>query len=124
MPDETGPQQCWRNLSLLGFSTRWIYAWRALDVETISTLVGENIEFHQSPDGASEPLRGVAELVAALKAPDFRWDLADAVHLRGLITAENVLVIDYRNDAGISFTESLEFLAGRVSLRRVEVYAP
>lgn len=124
MSDDTGPQQCWRNLSLLGFSTRWIYAWRAVDVDTISRLVSENIEFHRGPEGTAEPLRGAAELIAALGAPGFRWDLADAVHLRGLITAENTLVIDYRNDAGTSFTESLEFFGGRVSRRRVEIHAP
>ncbi|WFR84576.1 hypothetical protein [Arthrobacter sp. Y-9] len=124
MSDVTGPQQCWRNLSLLGFSTRWIYAWRALDMETISTLVQENIEFHCASKEASAPLRGVSELLTALADPDFRWDLAEAIHLKGLITAENMLVIDYRDEAGTSFTESLEFLAGRVSVRRVEVYAP
>lgn len=124
MPDVPGPQQCWRNLSLLGFATRWIYAWRSGDIESISSLVREDIEFHLGVEQNSEPLRSSAELVSALKRPDFRWDLSEAIHLKGLITGDNMLVIDYRDEAGTSFTESLEFLDGRVRWRRIGIDAP
>lgn len=121
MPDVTGPQQCWRNLSLLSFASRWIYAWRSLDIEVISSLVSADVEFHFGTVSDSEPVRSADHLASALRQPGFLWDLKDAAHLTGLITGENVLVIDYQDDAGSSFTETLMFRKGLVHWRQIEL---
>ncbi|PSS43144.1 hypothetical protein C6401_13955 [Arthrobacter woluwensis] len=120
MLDVPGPWQCWKNLSLLSFASRWIYAWRALDVETILSMVSPDVEFYVGIASGSHPLQGKPELASALVAPNFVWDLKIAPNLTGLITGEDVLVIDYRDDAGVSFTETLMFRGGRVCWRQME----